>query len=124
MRDDVIPRYKTIENNVRQGKEGLMVALKKGSYKTYSEVSGSKNIFTVRVEYPNITVRIILLHAPQETEKVEERSEFFEEVTEQIERCITSEEIPIVIGDFNARTEFKGARKPFYYDFYFKKFST
>ena len=108
-RDDVIPGYKTLENNVKRGKEGLMVALKKGSFKTFREVTDkeSKNIFTVRVEYPNITVRIIILHAPQETDKVEERSEFFEEVTEQIERCHTSEEVPIVLGDFNARTEYK-----------------
>ena len=104
-KEDEIPGYAVIENNLKKGKEGLLFAAKKGSFKSIREVTESelKNIMTIRVEYPKITIRFILVHAPQETEKLEERSDFFEELDEQIERSCTAGEIPIVVGDLNAK---------------------
>ena len=64
-----------------------------------------KNILTVKIQYPDITVRVILVHAPQETEKLEERSDFFNEFAEQVERGTTSGDTMIVVGDFNARIQ-------------------
>ena len=61
------------------------------------------NIITVRIEYPKMNLRVIVAHAPQETDKDEERSEFFEEMEVQIERAEDSGDELLVVGDFNAR---------------------
>ena len=59
----------------------------------------------VRIQYPLVNVRVVVTHAPQETDTVESRNEFFEEVAVQIERGITAGDKIILVGDFNARIE-------------------
>ncbi|MCH2405851.1 MAG: reverse transcriptase family protein [Nitrosopumilus sp.] len=68
-----------------------------------SEVNS--NLLTVQIIYPEVTIRIILLHGPQEGDQMEERLEFYESVAVEIERCRVSEEIPIILGDLNAKIE-------------------
>ena len=100
-----IPGYEIIERNTKRGKEGLMIALKRGTFHSVEEVSNTNltNILTVRIQYRQETVRIILLHAPQETDSIEDRTEFYEEVAVQVERCIDKNDKLIILGDFNAR---------------------
>ena len=102
---DEIPGYEVIERNLKQGKEGLMVAVKVGTFRSIEEVTQSelRNILTVRIGYPKDVVRVVLLHAPQESDPLEERMDFFEEVAIQVERCITAGDKLVVLGDFNAR---------------------
>ena len=101
----VIPGYKTIERNLKQGKEGLMVGAKLGSFLDIEDVTNNTftNILTVRIKYKMVNMRIITLHAPQETEKLEERSDFFDEIATQVERGVNAGDTLVVLGDFNAR---------------------
>ena len=70
------------------------------------------NIMTVRIEYPKVNTRIIVAHAPQETDKSETRAEFFEELSVQVERCKTSGDELIFVGDLNARIKCEASIMP------------
>ena len=82
-----------------------MVGAKKGSFRNITEVTESdmRNILTVRIEYASLTLRIILIHAPQETDNIGDREDFFNELATQVERGANSEDVVVVMGDFNAR---------------------
>ena len=47
-------QYNVIESNLKAGKEGLLLGVKNGSFKSIREVTDTelKNILTVRIEYP------------------------------------------------------------------------
>ena len=62
-----------------------------------------KNLLTAQIVFPRINVRVIIVHAPQETDNHETRLEFFEELSVQIERCLTSGDEMLIMGDFNGR---------------------
>ncbi len=102
---DEIPGYEVIERNAKQGKEGIILAAKEGTFKELEEVTQSelRSILTVRIKYKLETVRVITLHAPQESETADDRADFFNEVAVQVERCKTAGDKLILLGDFNAR---------------------
>ena len=104
---DDLSSYEIIDKPEKVGKEGLMLCVRKGTYITIKDITDSElmNILTVKIVYPSVTVRIVVCHAPQETAPLEERQEFFEELSVQIERCLTSNDELIVMGDLNARIE-------------------
>ena len=107
---DELVGYEVVESNLKQGKEGFIFGVREGTFKTVDEITDTdlKNIMTVKVEYPKSNLRVIIVHAPQETEKVEVRSEFFEEFSVQIERALCSEDNVVIVGDFNARVKDDG----------------
>ena len=99
-----IEGYQTIARNLKRGQEGLAIAARKGTYQDMEVVSKeSSNILAVQIVYPEMTVRVIVCHGPQEDDESELRTSFFESLAVEIERCKTSEETPIVLGDLNAR---------------------
>ena len=51
----------------------------------------------------NQSVRVILGYAPQETERQEVREAFFTELDVEIANCVMANEMPIVLGDMNAK---------------------
>ena len=104
IKEDEMRDYSISEKNEKPGKEGLLVAVKKGNHKSMDEITDTelKNVMTVRIEFEKLYVRVIVGHAPQETEKAEIREEFFEELSIQIERGLDSGDVLIVVGDFNA----------------------
>ena len=106
-KDELLKGYEVKERNLRQGKEGMMVGAKQGTFKNIQDITESplKNIMTVAITYSNFVVRVILIHAPQETEKMEVKEEFFEELATQIERGRTSPDIVLLVGDFNGRMD-------------------
>ena len=61
--------YEPIVCNYKVGKEGLMLAMKKGTFVSAEKISQSeeKNILTVQVVYPQCSMRFIVAHGPQET---------------------------------------------------------
>ena len=63
-----------------------MVAVRKGTFRSVEEVSKTylRNILTVKIGYKQNNVRVIILHAPQETDLADDRVEFFEEVAVQV----------------------------------------
>ena len=105
IKEDEFSAYEVIEKNLKQGKEGLLLGARKGSFNSISEVSDTemKNIMTVKIVYPTFTLRVIIAHAPQETDKAETRLEFFEELSIQVERSQISGDELIILGDFNGR---------------------
>ena len=102
-----LEKYDVVDSPLKGGKEGILVGVKKGTFQSIREVTDSelKNIMSVRIQYPLVNVRVVVTHAPQETDTVESRNEFFEEVAVQIERGITAGDKIILVGDFNARIE-------------------
>ena len=97
--------YEVRECIAEQGREGIIIGARKNSFNFIRDISDTemKNIMTVRIEYPKFNVRVIAVHAPQETARNEERTEFFEELMVQIERGDSSNDHIILVGDFNAR---------------------
>jgi exonuclease III len=106
LKKDELQKYNVIDVP-NQGKEGLLIGVRKGSFQSVREITDTdmKNIVTVRVVYPRMNLRIIMAHAPQDNAKLEERSEFFEELAVQVERAEASGDQIMVLGDFNARIE-------------------
>ena len=62
-----------------------------------------KNIVVSRIGLDSIAARIILGYAPQETDNLEVRQEFFTELEIEINECKINGEMPFVIGDMNAK---------------------
>ena len=104
---DELSEYSILEKNLKRGKEGLMVGVRKGSFLSIREITDTelKNVMTVKIEYPHVNVRVIVAHAPQETDNHEERKEFFEEMLVQVERGITSGDATLVLADFSSMQE-------------------
>jgi exonuclease III len=104
-----IDSYEGIVSSYKRGQEGLIVAARKGTFVSMEKVSELSNILSVQIVYPAVTVRVIVCHGPQEygknKKKNEEdiRKEFFENLAVEIERGKSSDEIPIVMGDLNAK---------------------
>ena len=48
-------------------------------------------------------LRLILVYGPQEKEPEENRTEFYETLSIEIEKCFLSGDSPILAGDFNAK---------------------
>ena len=105
LKEDELQVYEVKERNAKPGKEGLLVGVRKNSFVSLRDITDTemKNVLTVRIEYPNFYLRVIIAHAPQETANVEERVEFFEELMVQVERGDASGDQVLLLGDFNAR---------------------
>jgi exonuclease III len=105
-RDD-IPGFDIIEKNTKIGQEGLLIAARQGTFTSIEEVKSDNfnNIFGARIKYINETVRLVVVHGPQESDSVETRTAFFEEIAVQVERCDMAGDQLILLGDFNARIE-------------------
>ena len=102
-----ISGYETIKSNCKKGKEGLLFAIKEGTFAAAEKISESndKNILTTQVTYPDCTMRFIIAHGPQETEEAETRKEFYESLMVEIERGKASNDNIILLADMNARIE-------------------
>ena len=52
---EIIPGFEVLENNLKQGKEGLMIGAKQGTFSNMQDVTETelKNLFTVRIFYQN-----------------------------------------------------------------------
>ena len=104
----LLPEYKLFPRNVKQGKGGLIIGIKKNYFRSNLDVTSSedKNILAVRVTVSDqLAYRIILAYGPQETESLEVRESFMTEVSVELQHCSDNSEIPILIGDLNAKIE-------------------
>ena len=104
-----IKGYKVLKSNLKAGKEGILVAAKEGTFDTMELVYEAelKNIATVEIQYPKDTVRIIVAHGPQETVNLEEKEDFFSDLSAEVERCLASQCRTVIAGDLNARVEYQ-----------------
>ena len=100
--------YKIIPRFTKAGKEGLVVAVKHNTFQSVLDVTTThlNTIIAVRVSSAGTcSIRLILGYGPQEDEKSEIREEFFQELELELRCCITSGDLPLIIGDFNAKIE-------------------
>ena len=103
-----IPGFEPIYENMVYGKEGLVVAAKEGTFISVDKVTEKTdegNVLSVKVRYPNFTLRVIVGHAPQETDKLEIRQSFFESLKLEVERGQLNGDYVLVLGDMNGRLE-------------------
>ena len=52
-------------------------------------------------------MRIILGYAPQENETTEVREQFFTELEIEVNECKAASDLPIIMGDMNAKIEYQ-----------------
>ena len=84
------------------------MAVRFGTYVSMEKVSNDyDNILAVSVKYPECTLRVIVCHGPQEDDETEIRQSFFENVAVEVERGRASDEIPVILGDMNAKISMK-----------------
>ena len=101
-----LPGYEVCPRNNKTGQKGLAVCVKKNTFRSVLDVtsSTSDDIIAVRIEMTqDIVVRVILGYAPQETEPAETREEFFTELEIEVAKCKMADDLPIVVGDLNAK---------------------
>ena len=80
------------------------MAARFGTFMFMERVSGSyDNILSVRVIYPELILRMIVCHGPQEDDETEIRQSVFDNLSVEVERSRAADEIPIVMGDMNAK---------------------
>ena len=102
-----LPEYEVCTKTTKAGQSGIAIAVKLQTFKSILDVTSTshKDILTVRVTMATCTVRIIIGYAPQESELAELREKFFTELEIEITKCRIDGELPIVIGDMNAKID-------------------
>ena len=98
-----IEGYEAIVSNFKKGQEGLVVVARSGTFVSMETMSELDNTLSVQIVYPKITLRVIVSHGPQEDDDSDTRKDFFENLAVEIERSRSSEELPVVMGDLNAK---------------------
>ena len=95
---------------MKAGKEGILVAVKEGTYQTAEKIfeSERRNLATIEITYPEDTMRVIVVHGPQEDAPHDEKDEFFVDLKAEVECCASSNSRMLIAGDFNARLEISG----------------
>ena len=105
---NTLPDYEICSRPNKAGKSGLAIGVKLQTFNSILDVTSTphSDILSVRIGMAQTAVRIILGYAPQETEKVEVRESFYTELGVEITNCLISNELPIVLGDMNAKITF------------------
>ena len=91
---------------VRQKKAGggLYIGIRYGLCESVlSEYGKNAEFITVRMNCKGQGLRLILVYGPQEKELEENRTEFYETLSIEIERCFLSGDSLILAADFNAK---------------------
>ena len=102
----IMPSYKLFPRTVKQGKGGLLIGVRRNTFRSVLDVTSSddRNIMTVRISISDrLAYRIILAYGPQETETVEVRENFMTEVSIELQNCSDNCDVPVLLGDLNAK---------------------
>ena len=102
-----LPKYDIMDHCIKLGKAGLVIAVKKDTFGSFVDVSGTenKNILVGKLSMGKEILRVIAAYAPQEEELKEDRESFYEDLSVEIMRCKMVGESFMVIGDLNAKLE-------------------
>ena len=103
-----IQGYEAVYSNLKVGKEGLLVAAKEGTFMSIDKMTvdtedSGNNILAAQIRYPNFNLRVIVAHAPQESDKPDVREQFFQSLKVEIERGQLNGDQVVVMGDMNGR---------------------
>ena len=103
----LLPNYSINSRPNKTGKSGIALAIKSQTFNSVLEVTSTphKDILVVRVGMDATSLRMILVYAPQETDDVETRENFFTELEIEVINCKMNGDFPIVLGDLNAKIE-------------------
>lgn len=111
-----IQGYESKYLNLKRGKEGLLIAAREGTVMSMENVSNleneDKNILAVQVKYPNFSVRLIVAHAPQETDDADDRLRFFQGLKLEVERGELNGDKIVLMGDMNGRVNPPDSHSP------------
>ena len=102
------PDYELVNRITKQGKGGLLIAIKKHFFFNCMDVTSSpnKDIMVVRLGLSDTSaIRLILGYGPQENEPAEDRAAFITELSVEVQRCIDHGDSPILIGDLNGKLD-------------------
>ena len=85
----------------------MAICVKLQTFESVLDVTSTthEDIIVVRIQMSKFAVRVILGYAPQETEPVELREHFFTELEIEVQNCKFADEVPLVMGDMNAKIE-------------------
>ena len=99
------PDYEICFRPTKAGKSGIAIGVKKQTFSSILDVTSTPHngILAIRITMAEKSVRIILGYAPQETDNRENREAFFTELGIEITNCLAENDLPIVIGDLNAK---------------------
>ena len=102
---NLLPNYEVSTRPTKAGQSGLAICVKKQTFASILDVTSStlNSILVVRIVMKDITVRVILGYSPQETDDPEERETFYSELAVEITKCKMADQLPILVGDMNAK---------------------
>ena len=102
---NALPDYEICQRSTKAGQKGMAICVRRNTFKSILDVTSSTidDIIVVRIEMATDTVRVILGYAPQENDKTETREEFFTELEMEIAKSKMADELPLVVGDMNAK---------------------
>ena len=83
----------------------MLIAFRNHSAQGIKETTTTQNpnILTAEAQYQQITIRYILCYGPQEDAKQNDRLEFYEDLSIEVENSLISNTIPVILGDLNAK---------------------
>ena len=73
-------------------------------------VTTSPNPSIIAGLIPGLNIRIITAYGPQENTPKEDRQDFFDELSTEIQKCEYADNNPIIVGDLNAKIKAKEER--------------
>ena len=109
---EAMPGYEVIDKCVKEGKGGLVIAVKRNFFGSFINVTMSQeneNILVGKVAIGHKYVRIISCYAPQENDTTETREKFFEDLSMEVTKSRLSEDEFVIMGDLNAKTSIDSA---------------
>ena len=101
-----IKGYKNIvSKNMKKGKGGLLIAVKNNTASSVKETttSSNDNILAADIAYKTKVFRFIVCHGPQEEYNVDERKDFYNDLSIEIENSFLNNSIPVNLGDSEVR---------------------
>ena len=102
----LLPTYEITSRPTKLGQSGLAIAVKKQTFNSVLDVTSSShnNILVTRIGLDETkAVRVILGYAPQETGNADDREHFFTELNIEITESKLAGDLPLVMGDMNAK---------------------
>ena len=104
--------YEVLMSNLKYGKEGILLAAKVGTFRSFEVIyqSENRNLASFELVYPEEIFRVIVAHAPQENVKQSVKTEFYEELETEIRRCYFGNIKFVIAGDLNAKITEKNNR--------------
>ena len=103
--EKLLPSYEVSTTPTKAGQNGLAICVKKQTFASILDVTTttSNRILVVRIVMKDVTIRVILGYSPQETGDEEDRQNFYTELAVEVTKCKMAEELPVLVGDINAK---------------------